>query len=456
MERTLIKDLQSHVGSEVLIQSSVDVARNQGKVAFFDFRDRTGKVQGVVFGKPEVLEVAKELKQEWVISVTGKVNKRPENMINAKVENGDIELEITGIEILGRAEALPFDLEADFNLDTLLDYRPITLRREREKAIFKIQSEIVNAYGAFLRGQGFTEFQAPKLVGGDAEGGAEVFKVDYFNDTTAFLATSPQLYKQIMVGVFERVFTFATAFRAEKSATTRHLSEYTSLDAEMGYIKDHLDIMRVETAFMRYLSKHLEETVARELKTLGMELPKLGDTTSDLFPHMKLREAQALIKEKTGADKMNEPDLEPEDERWLCEYAHSELNSDFIFITHYPVSKRPFYTYEDENDKGFTKSFDLLFRGVEITTGGQRVHDAEMLQEKMKAKNLKPENFGFYLQIFKSGMPPHGGWGMGLERLTAKFCGVANVKEATLFPRDINRIDTLLTKPTTDADNTNQ
>lgn len=451
MERTLITELKSNIEKEVLIQGSVNVARNQGKVAFFDFRDRSGIVQGVVFGKPEVLEVAKELRSECVVSITGVVHARPEKMVNANVQNGDIELEITAIEILSMAEALPFDLETDINIDTLLDYRPITLRRQREKAIFKVQSEIVHAYGTFLRSQGFTEFQAPKLVGGDAEGGAEVFKVDYFNDTKAYLATSPQLYKQIMVGVFERVFTFATAFRAEKSATTRHLSEYTSLDIEMGFIKDHKDIMRVETALMRYLAAHLAKTVPTDLALLGMELPKLGDETTDLFPHMKLREAQALIKEKTGADKTKEPDLEPEDERWLCEYAHNELNSDFIFITHYPVSKRPFYTHEDENDIGFTKSFDLLFRGVEITTGGQRVHNAQILQEKMKAKGLNPDNFEYYLQIFKSGMPPHGGWGMGLERLTAKFCGVANVKEATLFPRDINRIDTLLTKPTDNA-----
>ena len=179
-----------------------------------------------------------------------------------------------------------------------------------------------------------------------------------------------------------------------------------------------------------------------------MELPLLGDRANDIFPHMKLREAQQLIKERTGEDKTAEPDLEPEDERWLCEYARTELNSDFIFITHYPVSKRPFYTYEDEADPGFTKSFDCLFRGVEITTGGQRVHNAADLMRRMETKGLKPENFGYYLQIFKMGIPPHGGRGMGLERLTAKFTGVKNVKEATLFPRDINRIDTLLSQPT--------
>jgi nondiscriminating aspartyl-tRNA synthetase len=444
MKRTLISELKEHTANEVTIKGTVGVARLQGKMAFFDFYDRTGVIQGVVFGKPEVLEKANELTVLSAVAIKGKVNARPEKMINAEVANGDIELEITDITLLSKAEALPFDLETELSIETLLDNRPLTLRRKRERAIFKVQAEITNAYGTFLRSEGFTEFQAPKLVGGDAEGGAEVFKVGYFKEKNAFLASSPQFYKQILVGVYERVFTFATAFRAEKSATTRHLSEYTSLDVEIGFIEDHKDIMRVETALMRFISAHLEATCSDSLKVLGIELPKLGDANSDLFPHMKLREAQALIKEKTGEDKTNEPDLEPEDERWLCEYAKTELGSDFIFITHYPVSKRPFYTYEDENDPGFTKSFDLLFRGVEVTTGGQRVHNAEKLVERMKMKGLNPENFTFYLQAFKTGLPPHGGWGMGLERLTQKFAGVANVKEATLFPRDINRIDTLL------------
>lgn len=446
MERTLIKDLKEKVNSEVLINGVVNVVRLQGKMAFFDFRDRTSIVQGVVFGKPDVLEVAKTLGQEYSVAVTGTVNARPEKMVNPDVPNGDIELEITGIKVLNASAAMPFDLEAELSLDTLLDNRPLTLRRPHERAIFKVQAAITRCYGEFLRQEGFTEFQAPKLVGGDAEGGAEVFKVGYFNDKNAFLATSPQLYKQIMVGVFERVFSFATAFRAEKSATTRHLSEYTSLDMEMGFIEDHHDLMRVETRLMRYITEHLKENHAVDLTTLEMELPLIPD--GDCFPHLKLREAQALIKERTGADKTNEPDLEPEDERWLSEYAHDELGSDFIFITHYPVSKRPFYTMEDSADPGFTKSFDLLFRGVEITTGGQRVHDLEELKAKATAKGLDPTKFAFYLQAFQYGIPPHGGWGMGLERLTAKFCGVKNVKEATLFPRDINRIDTLLSQPT--------
>lgn len=444
MERTLIKKLRDNIGQEVMIAGIVDVRRDQGKMAFFDLRDRSGLVQAVVFGKPEVLEVAKTASPESAVLVTGVVNKRPEKMVNEKVDNGDIEVEITDLKVLNQSEPLPFDLDGELNIDTLLDNRPLTLRRKRERAIFRVQAAITRCYGEYLRSEGFTEFQAPKLVGGDAEGGAEVFKVSYFNDQDAFLATSPQLYKQIMVGVFERVFSFATAFRAEKSATTRHLSEYTSLDMEMGFIKDHTDLMKMETGLMRHIVAYLREHHQDDLETLKIELPLIPD--SEVFPSLKLREAQQLIKERTGEDKTDEPDLEPEDERWLCEYAHNELGSDFIFITHYPVSKRPFYTMEDENDPGFTKSFDLLFRGVEITTGGQRVHDLEKLKAKAVAKGLDPSKFAFYLQAFQYGIPPHGGWGMGLERLTAKFCGVANVKEATLFPRDINRIDTLLSK----------
>jgi len=442
MERTLIAELNTKKGETVTINGWVTVRRDQGKMAFFDFRDRSGTVQGVVFGKPEVLEVAKTARPESSVAITGVVNARPEKMINSSVDNGDIELEITNIEILNQSAELPFDLDAEMKLETTLDNRPLTLKRKQERAVFTIQAAITACYGQYMRQEGFTEFQAPKLVGGDAEGGAEIFSVEYFKDRTAYLSSSPQLYKQIMVGAFERVFTLATAFRAEKSATSRHLSEYTSLDMEMGFIKDHTDIMKVETGLMRHIAAHIKEHHRAELNILSREVPLIPE--GDMFPHMKLQDALALIDEKTGSTKVGANDLEPEDERWLCEYAKAELGSDFIFITHYPVSKRPFYTMPDPDDVGNTKSFDLLFRGVEITTGGQRVHDLEMLKDRAKEKGLDPEKFDFYLQAFKYGIPPHGGWGMGLERLTAKFCGVKNVKEATLFPRDINRIDTLL------------
>lgn len=442
MERTLISDVKEKVGEEVLINAVVSVVRQQGKMAFFDFRDRSGIIQGVVFGKPEVLEIAKGVSEESSVAIRGTVNQRPEKMVNANVQNGDIELEISDIEILSLAEAMPFDMTAELNIDTLLDYRPLTLRRPHERAIFKVQSETLITYRQFLIENDFIEFQAPKLVGGDAEGGAEVFKVKYFKNVEASLATSPQLYKQMMVGVFERVFAVGTTFRAEKSATTRHLSEISMLDLEMGFIKDHTDVVEMVTNLMRAIVERINTNCAAELKLLGAK-EALAPVS---FPIMTLREAQELIKKETGVDKTSEPDLEPEDERFLCEYANKNLGSDFVFVTHFPTSKRPFYTHVDPENPEFTRSFDLLFRGLEMCSGGQRVHNYEEVVERIKEKGLDPDKFQFYLQAFKYGLPPHGGIGLGLERLTAKFCGVANVKEATLFPRDINRIDTLTSK----------
>lgn len=443
MERVLIGDLKQHIGSEVTIKGWVDVARDQGKMAFFDFRDRSGKVQGVVFGKPEVLDIAKTLKQEFVVKVTGKVNERPEKMRKEGVLNGDIELEITGIEVLAEAAALPFDMDADITLETLLDNRPLTLRRERERAIFTMQASLLNAYRNSLSRQGFTEFQAPALVGGDAEGGAEVFSVDYFNDRKANLATSPQLYKQIMTGVFERVFTIARIFRAEKSATTRHIAELTQMDFEMGFINDERDVMTVLEQVIRDVVKEVGSTHAELFKTVGTEVPLIPEQP---FPVFTLREAQELIKKETGKDKTNEPDMEPEDERFICEYAAKNLNSDFVFITRFPTKKRAFYTYEDPAEAPLSRGFDLLFRGLEINSGAQRIHNYDELVARIKDRGMEPEKFEFYLQTFKYGIPPHGGCSTGLERFTMKMLNLENVKEATLFPRDMNRIDLLLSK----------
>ncbi|HEY4502404.1 MAG TPA: aspartate--tRNA(Asn) ligase [Candidatus Paceibacterota bacterium] len=443
MERIYIDELKKHVGKTVTIAGWVDVRRDHGKLIFLDLRDKSGKVQMVALpNHTEAHALAHKLRSEWVIAVTGNVNERPAKMVNADDVNGSIEIEITEIAILSEAEELPFALDGELNLDTLLDHRPLTLRRSREQDIFKVQEVIAKTYRSSLSKQGFTEFQAPALVGEDAEGGANVFKVSYFNEKDAYLATSPQFYKQIMVGVYERAFTITKVFRAEKHSTSRHLNEYSSLDAEMGFIVDHQSIMKVLTDVLKEVATVLTEEHAQTFEKMGVTFPKLPDE----IPHMKLREAQQLIKHETGENCTHEPDLEPEHERWLCTYAKEKLESDFIFITHYPVSKRPFYTYEDEEDPGFTKSFDLLFRGLEIATGGQRVHDYKMLIEKLNGRGLNPDMFSFYLEAFKYGMPPHGGWGMGLERLTARFLNLDNVREAALFPRDINRIDTLLSQ----------
>ena len=422
------------MGSDVSIAGSVSVRRDQGKMVFFDFRDRSGGVQGVVLPKSGAIEMAKEVRSEYVVAVEGVVNQRPDKNINAEVQNGDIELEVTAITILSHAE-IPFELGAEVNLDTHLDHQPYTLRSEKAKQIFKVQATVIEAFREALRERGFTEFQAPALVGGDAEGGAAAFKVDYYYDQKAYLATSPQLYKQIMVGVYERAFATPKIFRAEKHSTTRHLPEYTSLDFEMGFIKDHHSVMSMLEHVIKHIVAKVIEKHGDVLQNIGVEAPLLPDK----IPVLKLREAQKIL----GVSE-TEPDLEPEHERAICEWAKSEKNSDFVFITHYPLSKRPFYTYEDEEDRGYTKSFDLLFRGLEITTGGQRVHDHNLLVERMKERKLDPEKFAFYLETFKVGMPPHGGSATGLERITARLLNLPNVKEATLFPRDLNRIDTLL------------
>ena len=443
MERTLIKNLKEHVGTEVLINGVVNVARHQGKMAFFDFRDRSGLIQGVVFGKPEVLEVAKDIGQEYSIAAKGMVNQRPEKMINANVQNGGIELEITHIEVLNVSAPMPFDLDGELSLETVLDNRPLTLKMQRAQDIFKVSATIVQAYRNSLIARDFVEFQSPALVGSDAEGGAEVFKVEYFNGRVANLATSPQLYKEIMTGAFERVFTIAKIFRAEKSATTRHLAEITQMDFEMGFIKDHTDVMKELEAVIRDVCTAVSEKHAEVFARFDTTAPALP---TEGFPTFTLKETQEIIDREYGANSAGEPDMEPEHERLICRYALEKYGSDFVFITEFPTSKRAFYSLEKPDEPELSRSFDLLFRGLEINSGAQRYHDYDTMVEKMKRRKLDPEKFHFYLMHHKYGVAPHGGCSTGLERLTARMLNLPNVKEAVPFPRDINRIDTLLSQ----------
>jgi nondiscriminating aspartyl-tRNA synthetase len=434
MERTLIGELRKHVGETVSISGWVDVRRDHGKLVFLDIRDRSGKVQCVCLpNHGEAVATAQTLRPEWVVSIEGIVNERPEKM-RTEGANGNIELETLLISVLAQAQELPFPKDEEVNLDTLFDYRPLTLRSERGRDIFTMQASIVEEYRQSLRRQGFTEFQSPALVGGDAEGGAAAFKVEYYYDKTAFLATSPQFYKQIMVGPFERVFTIAKIFRAEKSATTRHLSELTQMDFEMGFIKDHADVMRVLEQTIRDTVEAVGKQHADIFVRLHSPVPKLGEK----FPILTLREAQKIL------NVPEEPDMEPEHERAICEWALKEHDSDFVFITHFPTAKRAFYTYADETDPMYSKSFDLLFRGLEINSGSQRIHEYDEMVRKLESRGLDPKKFSFYLQAFKYGMPPHGGSSTGLERFTARMLGLANVKEASAFPRDLNRVDQLL------------
>ncbi len=437
--RTYIKDLSTEVGKEVCISGWVDVRRDHGKLIFIDLRDASGSIQMVVLPHyAETHRVAETVRSEWVLRVEGIVNKRPEKMVK-KGQNGTVEIEVTHLSVLGTAKELPFEKDADLNIDTILDYLPLTLRTEKRRAIFRLQAILIQLFREFFIQEGFIEIQAPKLIGDDAEGGANSFNVEYFKHT-AHLAQSPQFYKQIMVGVFERVFATGNVYRAEKHATTRHLNEYTSLDIEMGFIKSFRDVMRMENELLLFMIPLLAQRAFKEVNILGVTLPMVPKE----IPSLTLREAQTIISKETGEDCTKEPDLEPAHERWLCEYAQKTFNSEFIFITHFPLSKRPMYTYGDPENPGYAAGFDLLFRGVEITTGGQRIHEYDDLVAEMMKRGLDPEKFRFYLQSFKYGMPPHGGFGLGLERLTAKLLGIENVKEATLFPRDLNRIDTRL------------
>lgn len=438
MERTTIGELGNNIGKTVSISGWVDIRRDHGKLVFLDIRDRSGKVQSVCLpNHAEAVAVAQTLRPEWVVSIEGIVNERPEKMRTEEL-NGGIELEAVTISILSAAHELPFPKDEKVNLDTLLDHRPLTIRSERERDIFAVQATIVDSYRRSLAKKGFTEFQAPALVGGDAEGGSAVFKVDYFYDKTAYLATSPQLYKQIMVGAFERAFTIARIFRAEKSATTRHISELTQMDFEMGFVNDERDVMQVLESVVREVVAEVAEKHSAVFTRLKTSVPKLGAA----FPILTLREAQAIL----GAYEAS--DLEPEDERRICEWALKEHNSDFVFITRFPTSVRAFYTYEDSTEAPYSRGFDLLFRGLEINSGSQRIHNYDEMIARIKSRGMDPEKFSFYLQAFKYGMPPHGGSSTGLERFTARMLELANVKEASAFPRDMNRIDKLLSNDT--------
>lgn len=442
MERTLIRDLKNKVGSEVLIKAWVSVTRDQGKVAFFDFRDRTGTVQGVVFGKPEVLEVAKTLRQEWVVAITGKVNQRPEKMVNPEVQNGDIELEIVKIDVLAEAEPLPFDMSADgYNLDltTELDHRALTLRHPKQQAIFKIQATIIDSFREFMKSQEFLEFQAPAIVPATAEGGAEVFQVEYF-DKKAYLSQSPQLYKQIVMSAFERVFSVNKIFRAEPSATTRHLTEVVSLDAEMAFIDSWTDVRDMIEATVRYILAQVAAKHEKELAFLKAELPVMLDKT----PTLSLVEAQEKILAATGRDPRGDKDLSTQDEQDISKIIKEETGSDFVFVYGYPTRQKPFYVYPNPENPEFNEGVDLIGRGREWLSGGRRINDYKQLMKHVEEWGMDPSKIEMFLEAFRYGVPPEGGFAFGAERITMQILGLENIREATMFPRDMNRIDTSL------------
>lgn len=432
MNRTLIGDTIKYPNQKVKVSGWVDSRRDHGKIVFIDLRDRSGILQ-VVCGS----DLAKDVKEEYVIEIEGLIKERPQKMINPDLATGTVEMQAENIKILALAEPLPFDIkDLKVTLPTLLDYRPLTLRNFKIKAIFKIEEEAVNSFRNTLINLGFSEFQAPVIVPSNAEGGAEVFHIDYY-DYDAYLAQSPQLYKQIMVGIFERVFTVAKVFRAEPSVTTRHLSEYTSLDVEMGFIDSWQDLMDTCEAVIKNIFANIQTKFQKELKLSDATIPQIKDK----IPRIKMREAQEIIFQRTKRDNRKEPDLEPEDEKEICEYSKEKYGSELIFITHYPTKKRPFYTFADPEDKDYTLSFDLLCRGLEIVTGGRRINEYEKLLANLKKWGNDPNNFSYYLQTFKYGFPPEGGFAIGLERVVKQILGLDNLREASIFPRDMERID---------------
>lgn len=420
-----------YVGKTIKMNGAVHNVRDMGDVAFVILRKAEGLVQ-CVYEEGKVDFDLKDLKEESAIEVSGTV------VLEERAPQG-FEIMLESIRVLSEpAEVLPVAInkwKMSTSLETKLALRPITLRNIRERAKFKVQEGIVRGFREFLMSQGFTEIRSPKIVSRGAEGGANVFKLNYFTKK-AELAQSPQVYKQMMVGVYDRVFETAPVFRAEKHNTTRHLNEYIGLDFEMGYIDSFEDIMAMETGFLKYTFELLKKDYAKELKILGVELPSI-----ERIPQVRFDKAKELVSEKYNRKIRNPFDLEPEEEQLIGRYFKEEFDSDFVFITHYPSKKRPFYAMDDPSDARFTLSFDLLYKGLEITTGGQRIHDYQMIVDKMESRGMNPEDMHDYISIFKYGMPPHGGLGIGLERLTMRLLDEQNVRETSLFPRDVNKLE---------------
>lgn len=420
-------------GEIVRMRGAVHTIRNMGEVSFLILRKREGLVQCVLEkGIKTEEQNNRNLKEESAVEVEGMV------VYEERAPYG-FELHIQRIQVLSvPSEGLPLSVakwKMNTSLEAKLNHRPVALRNIRERAVFRIQEGIVRGFRDFLYLQGFTEIHTPKIGAKSAEGGANIFKLEYFH-RPAILQQSPQFYKQMMVGVFERVFETGPVFRAEKHNTKRHLNEYTSLDFEMGYIDGFEEIMAIETGFLQYMMHLLETDYKKELDILEVLLPDVCR-----IPQIRFDIAKQKVSEKYQRPIRNPYDLEPEEEALIGQYIKEEYGSDFVFVTHYPSKKRPFYAMDDPKDAAFTLSFDLLYKGLEVTTGGQRIHDFFMLTEKMERRGMEQEGMEQYLSCFRCGMPPHGGLGIGLERLTMQLVGAENIREACLFPRDLGRLE---------------
>lgn len=438
------------IGQEIEVYGMVHNARITKWGGFIILRTSKGLLQSVfqndsseIFDETGNAIKINDLSRETAVQINGIVN-------SAKIKDVSVfyktmEIAIRKISVLSKpntsnlidVNSLNYDSEANFTFK--LDNRQVTLRNPRDMAIFKVSAMISKSFVDYLSSENFTQIFSPKIVSEGAEGGSNVFTLDYFGKP-AYLAQSPQFYKQICVGVFEKVFEVAPAYRAEKHATSRHLNEYISLDIEMGFIKGQEDVMKLEVELLRNILDQVGKNCKHELSVLNSTLPKMPDN----IPIYKLSEVHEILHEnysnKLSQDHRGEPDLAPEEEVLISDYVLKKFDSDFVFVTHFPSAHRAFYAMDDPNDNTLTLSFDLLMRGREITSGGQRIHDENQYREKMIKRGMNPDSFKFYLDTFRNGMPPHGGLAIGLERLTAGILNIANVKEASLFPRDINRI----------------
>ncbi|HBN97702.1 MAG TPA: aspartate--tRNA(Asn) ligase [Firmicutes bacterium] len=425
MKRVLMKELGSYLEQEVLVKGWVYRIRRLSQVTFLILRDRTGMVQVVV--DPDLIADV-HLTTESVVKIQGSVKPEPRSRVGYELVAGRI-------EVLSLAENLPINIngaELNVPLDIALDNRVLSLRHTKINPIFKIQAALVQAFQDFLNQEGFVQVFTPKIVASGTEGGTELFAMEYFGEE-AYLAQSPQFYKQMLVGSgFERVYEVGQVYRAEKHATSRHLNEYVSLDLEMGFIESEHDIMNLQNQLLASMFSAVQANCSNELEILGVTLPEIPK-----IPKIPLSEALEILRKECGKIH-EEADLDPEGERLLSQYVLEHTGGEFIFVTDYPWEKRPMYTMPKGG--GVTGSFDLLFRGLEITTGGQRIHDYELLVANMRKKGLNPNDFSSYLSNFTIGMPPHGGLAIGLERLTAQIIGLGNIREACLFPRDRHRL----------------
>ena len=426
-------EVSAHLGERIIVAGWLHALRRLGGVSFLVLRDGWCIVQAVAASDDELAPLrAAQAGPESVLLIEGIV-------IAASQAPGGVELHEPRITVLTAVtETPPVTLgkrELKVSLGTMLDEATLTSRHPTRRAVFRLGASAMASFRETLSARGFTEIQSPKLVASATEGGANVFALDYFG-RPAYLAQSPQFYKQIMVGVFERVFEVGPVFRAEPHDTTRHINEYVSLDMEMGFIENHFTIMAVARDVLAAVMERFRAANASDLSLLGATLPDVPAA----IPHIHFSDAQELIFQRHGVDVRGEPDLSPQDERWLGEWARAEFGGDFLFVVGYPMRKRPFYTHPDPERPEFSNSADLLFRGTELMTGGQRLHRYEDYLAALAERDIAPEPFRDYLEAFRYGMPPHGGFAIGLERLLMQLIGLPSVKLATLFPRDLSRL----------------